>query len=204
MIIQTIEQQLEKNKRISLLALILSFLIALISLLSAFLLVQDSRKSIYVLDHGTPILLNRSDALVNRDVEYRSQVELFHRLFFTLAPDEKYIEENLSKSLYLIDDSARKEYSNLKEKGFYNQLISSSSMVSLQVDSIRVDKEKKHFEFFGTQRIHRRSATIVRRLWTEGYYKDMVRSPQNPHGVLLLDWRIVDNTELSNQPKYEF
>jgi hypothetical protein len=46
--------------------------------------------------------------LLNRPVEYKAQIELFHRLFFTLAPDDAYIKENIQKSLYLIDDSGKK------------------------------------------------------------------------------------------------
>jgi hypothetical protein len=41
-----------------------------------------------------------------------------HRLFFTLAPDDAYIKDNIQKSLYLIDDSGKKEYTNLREKAF--------------------------------------------------------------------------------------
>jgi hypothetical protein len=36
---------------------------------------------------------------------------------------------------------------------------------------------------------------------TEGFFEDIIRSPNNPHGVLLKNWRIIDNEELSNQTK---
>ncbi len=204
MLIKSIEEKIAINKKVSLFGLLLALIVSLSSLFVAYKLVKDSRKSLYVLDHGTPILLRQSDVLVNRSVEYKSQVELFHQLFFSLAPDEKFIEQNLGKSLYLIDESGKKEYTNLKEKGFYNQLISSSSMVSLLVDSIQLDEENQKFAFFGKQVIHRRTAVLVRSLKTKGSYKDLIRSPQNPHGVLLMDWSIVENKELSSEPKYAY
>jgi hypothetical protein len=61
-------------------------------------MIQDSRKSIYILDNGVPVLAKQTDVLLNRPVEYKAQIELFHRLFFTLAPDDAYIKENIQKS----------------------------------------------------------------------------------------------------------
>ena len=58
--------------------------------------------------------------------------------------------------------------------------------------------------FFGKQMINRKTALIVRKLITEGRFEDIVRSPNNPHGVLLKDWRIIDNSEISNQPKFSY
>jgi hypothetical protein len=86
-------------------------------------MIQDSRKSIYILDNGVPVLAKQTDVLLNRPVEYKAQIELFHRLFFTLAPDDAYIKENIQKSLYLIDDSGKKEYTNLKKKDFTIRLL---------------------------------------------------------------------------------
>ena len=147
-------------------------------------------------------MAKQTDELLNRPVEYKAQIELFHRLFFTLAPDDKFIKENIEKSLYIIDDSGKKEYANLREKGFYNQLISSNSMVTVHADSIKIDSEKRKFIYYGKETINRKSAIIIRNLITEGFFEDMIRSPNNPHGVLLKNWRIIDNTEVSNEAKY--
>ena len=121
-----------------------------------------------------------------------------------MAPDDAYIKENIQKSLYLIDDSGKKEYTNLKEKGFYNQIVASSSMVSIHTDSISLNMEKQKFSFFGKQMITRKSAVITRKLITEGYFEDIIRSPNNPHGVMLKNWRIIDNEEISNQTKNSY
>ena len=204
MLIKNILERIEINRKVSLAAIFLSALIVLAGFFLSYQIVRDSRKSIYVLDQGTPILLERSDYLVNRPVEYRSQVELFHRLFFTLPPDDQYIKENIEKSLYLIDETGKKEYTNLREKGYYNQLISSSSMLSVSVDSIRIELEQRKFYYYGKQTINRKTSLITRRLHTEGSFKDMPRTPHNPHGVMLLHWQITDNSELSTQSKFSY
>lgn len=204
MLIKNIEEKININKKVSLATLAVAFLIVVCTFIFAFLLIRESRKSLYVLDNGVPVLVKQTDELLNRPVEYKSQVELFHRLFFTLAPDDEYIKENVEKALYLIDDTGKKEYTNLREKGFYNQLISSNAMVTIKADSIKVNPERRSFMFYGKQMINRKTALIIRKLTTEGHFEDMMRSPNNPHGVLLKDWRILDNTEISNQPKFSY
>ena len=202
MIVKDIEKKIKINKAVSISVIFSAVILVIVGFLFAYKLVEDSRKSMYILDNGVPILVKQTDELLNRPVEYKSQVELFHRLFFTLAPDDKYIKENVEKSLYLIDDTGKKEYTNLKEKGFYNQLVSSSSMMTVNADSIRLDVANKRFVFFGRQVINRKSAIIIRKLITEGNFEDVIRTPNNPHGVILKNWKILDNSEISSESKY--
>ena len=202
MIVKDIEKKIKINKAVSISVIFSAVILVIVGFLFAYKLVEDSRKSMYILDNGVPILVKQTDELLNRPVEYKSQVELFHRLFFTLAPDDKYIKENVEKSLYLIDDTGKKEYTNLKEKGFYNQLVSSSSMMTVNADSISLDVANKRFVFFGRQVINRRSAIIIRKLITEGNFEDVIRTPNNPHGVILKNWKILDNSEISSESKY--
>ena len=202
MLVKNIEQRIKINKTVSIAAIVFAVFIVLAGFFFAYKLIQDSRKSLYVLDNGVPVLVKQTDELLNRPVEYKSQIELFHRLFFTLAPDDAYIKENIEKSLYLIDDSGKKEYTNLKEKGFYNQVISSNSIITIRTDSIKMDLPGKKFIYYGTQMINRKSAIILRKLITEGQFNDMARTPNNSHGVMLTNWRILDNSEISNSTKY--
>ena len=204
MLVKNIEKKIKINKTVSIAAIIFAGLIVIVGFIFAYQLVKDSRKSLYVIDNGVPILVKQTDELLNRPVEYKSQIELFHRLFFTLAPDDKYIKENVEKSLYLIDDSGKKEYTNLREKGFYNQIISGNSVVTVRTDSIKLDLPNKKFMFYGTQMINRKSTLIIRKLITSGNFEDMIRTPNNSHGVLLTNWRILDNSELSDKTKSNF
>lgn len=108
MLIKNIEQRIKINKVVSLGTIAFAVIIVLAGFFFAYRMIQDSRKSIYILDNGVPVLAKQTDVLLNRPVEYKAQIELFHRLFFTLAPDDAYIKENIQKSLYLIDDSGKK------------------------------------------------------------------------------------------------
>ena len=204
MIVKNIEKRIKINKTMAIATVIFAIVIVIVGFSYSYKIVQDSRKSIYILDNGVPVLVKQTDELLNRPVEYKAQVELFHRLFFTVAPDDEYINKNIDKALYLMDDSAKKERSNLTEKGWYNQIISSNATVSIQTDSINIDLNSKRFMYYGTQMINRKTSLIIRKLITQGTFKDIPRTPNNAHGVLLENWNILDNTELSVKQKYSY
>ena len=204
MIVKNIEKRIKINKTMAIATVIFAIVIVIVGFSYSYKIVQDSRKSIYILDNGVPVLVKQTDELLNRPVEYKAQVELFHRLFFTLAPDDEYINKNIDKALYLMDDSAKKELSNLTEKGWYNQIISSNATVSIQTDSINIDLNSKRFMYYGTQMINRKTSLIIRKLITQGTFRDIPRTPNNAHGVLLENWNILDNTELSVKQKYSY
>jgi len=201
MIVKNIEKRIKINKSVSIATVILAMVIVIVGFIYSYKIVRDARKSLYVIDNGIPVLVKQTDELLNRPVEYKAQIELFHKLFFTLVPDDAYINENIDKSLYLIDDTGKKERNNLLEKGFYNQIISSNATVSVRTDSINVNLNDKKFIYYGTQMINRRSSLITRRLITQGSFKDIARTPNNAHGVLLENWNILDNSEISVKQK---
>src|SRR5207253_1774442 len=102
---------------------------------------------------------------------------------------------------YLVDESGVAQYNNLKENGFFNSVLSSSSVITLHTDSISLDVSRQYFRFYGRLKIDRRSSTVIRSLVTEGYLKDIPRSDNNPHGVLILNWKTLENKDLENVQK---
>ena len=204
MIVKNIEKRIQINKSMALASVVFAIVIVIVGFMYSYKIVQESRKSIYILDNGIPVLVKQTDELLNRPVEYEAQIDLFHKLFFTLVPDDEFIRKNIDKSLYLMDDSAKKERNNLLEKGFYNQIISSNATVSVQTDSISLDVNKKKFIFYGKQMINRRTSLILRKLITQGTFTDIQRTPNNAHGVLLENWNILDNTEIATKQKYNY
>jgi conjugative transposon TraK protein len=166
--------------------------------------VADARKTIYILNNNVPLQARQTDMQMNRPAEYRADVDLFHSLFFSLTPDDHYIEYQMKKAMYLIDQSGMEEYNNLKENGFFNSILSSSSVLTLQTDSIAVDMPRHYFRYYGKLKIDRRSSTVMRSLITEGYLKDIPRSDNNPHGVLIINWKTLENKDLSDVQKNTF
>jgi len=204
MIIKNIEAKVRLATWVACGSFLTSVLLSVVFCSYAYRQVMDSRKSIYILSNGIPLQATQSDMQMDRPAEYRADVELFHGLFFSLTPDDKYIEYQMKKAMYLVDQSGVEEYNNLKENGFFNSILSSSSVLTLQTDSIAVDPIKHYFRYYGKLKIDRRSSTVIRSLITEGYLKDIPRSDNNPHGVLIINWKTLENKDLSDVQKNNF
>lgn len=203
MIIQNIESKIKLATLISLGSLITAIAISTIVSILAYKQVSNARQSIYILDNDIPILAKQTNMQMNRPAEYRAAVDLFHSLFFSLTPDDRHIEYQMRKAMYLADESGVLQYNNLKEKGYFNSILSSSSVLTLQTDSIVLETNNK-FTYYGKQQIERRSATITRSLITEGYLMDIPRSENNSHGVLITNWKTLENKDLSHVSKNTF
>ena len=178
--------------------------ISLGSLFVARGMVADAHKKIYVLDGTVPILVKQTTMDETFEVEAKSHVEMFHNLFFTLAPDDKYIDYTIKKAMYLIDESGLAQYNALKEKGFYNNIIGTSTICSIFCDSIKLDKQKMAFTYYGRQRIERRTSILMRQLITAGNLRRVPRTENNPHGFIIFGWRTLVNKDLSENQKTNF
>ena len=204
MLVKNLENKIKLVMIVSIVFMVGCIIITLGSLFTASSMVDDAHKKVYVLDGNVPILVQRSTQEETLDVEAKSHVEMFHHYFFTLAPDDKYIKYTVDKAMYLVDESGLAQYNALKEKGFYNNLIGTSSIFSIFCDSITFDKEKMSFTYYGRQRIERKTNVLIRQLVTAGYLKRVPRTDNNPHGLLIVDWRTILNKDLSQQARQQY
>lgn len=202
MIIKNIESKIRLATVLSLGSFLTSIIICGFVSAYAYQQVVSARQSIYILDNDIPILAKQTNMQMNRPAEYRAVVDLFHSLFFNLTPDDKHIEYQMAKAMYFVDETGVGQYNNLKEKGYFNSILSSSSVLSIQTDSIVIDQNR--FRYYGKQKIDRRSATITRSIITEGELIDIPRSENNSHGVLITNWKTIENKDLSNVSKNTF
>jgi len=206
MIIKNIESKIRLATFLSAGCLIAAVIMVLGVSFFAYRQVADARRSIYVMDAANvPVPAKQTDIQMNREAEYRSHVGRFHSLFFSLTPDDRFMEYQMKQAMYLIDESGALQYNNLKEKGFFNSILSSSAVLTIRTDSIHIDMQRKYFRYHGTQKIDRRSSAIVRSLVTEGYLSDLeMRSDNNPHAVLITRWKTLENKDLQNVQKNAF
>lgn len=204
MIIKNIEAKIRLATIVAGGSLLTALIITVIVCSYACRMVANAQRNIYILDNNIPIMAKQTDMQMNRPAEYRADVDLFHSLFFSLTPDDKYIEYQLKKAMYLVDESGVQQYNDLRENGYFNSILSSSSVLTLQTDSVVVDMPRHYFRYYGRLKIDRRSSTVVRSLITEGYLKDIPRSDNNPHGVLITNWKTLENKDLTDVQKNNF
>lgn len=204
MVIKNLENKIKLVLIICSLFLAGCVVISVSSLFMARGMVNDAQKKVYVLDGNVPILVQRTTMDETLDVEARSHVELFHHLFFTLAPDDKYIAYTMEKAMYLVDESGLAQYNTLKERGLFQNIIGTSSVFSIFCDSIKLSKEDMTFTYYGRQRIERRTNILYREIVTTGGLKRVPRTENNPHGLMIVNWRTILNKDIEQHKKSEF
>ena len=64
-------------------------------------------------------------------------------------------------------------------------------------DSILLDEQTKSFKYFGTQLIKRRTRDMRRTIATVGKLENVPRTRNNPHGILITNWRTLENKDLT-------
>lgn len=183
------------------------FLIAVCVFLSAFVmynsykLAAQTQEKIYILANGKALEAYSADRKDNIPVEAKDHVKMFHHFFFTLDPDEKVIQSNINKALYMADGSAKQQYDNLKENGYYSNVVSGNISQEIQMDSITINTDVYpfYFRYKGVQKIIRPTTIVTRNLITEGFLRNVSRSDNNSHGFLIEKWRTLENKDITTQ-----
>lgn len=169
-------------------------------------LVDRAQNRVHILYNGKVLEATASDRKTSLPVELRDHIKTFHEDFFTLVPDDKQIQATITKALYLADGSAKTAYDNLKEAGYFNNLVSGNINQQIEVDSTRLDLNSYPYSFtcFATETLVRSTSTTTRTLITRGKVIDLEKeTDNNPHGFLIEDWEILQNNDeqvKSNQP----
>ena len=160
--------------------------------------ISSVQNKLYILYNGKALEAFATARKDNVGVEARDHIKTFHELFFTLDPDDKVIQANLTKALYLADESAKREYDDLTESGYYANIIAGNISQQIRVDSVQVDLNTYPYPFrcYATQSIIRTTSTVTRSLITEGDLRNVSRSDNNPHGFLIERWNTIENKDL--------
>ena len=171
------------------------------ALYKSFSLVSQMQDKVYILANGKALEAFSSNRKDNIPVEAKDHVKTFHSLFFSLDPDDKVIQINVTKALYLADDSAKRVYDDLKENGYYSGIISGNVSQTIAVDSITININEYPYQFrcYATQNIIRPTSIAYRSLITEGNLRNVSRSDNNPHGFLIERWNTIENRDLSSK-----
>lgn len=204
MLIKNLENKIKLVGIVCSLFLFGCIVISISSIWTARTMVMDSQQKVYVLDGNVPILVQRSSMDETLDVEAKSHIERFHHLFFTLAPDDKYIKYTMEKAMYLVDETGLAQFNALKEKGFYSNIMGTSAVFSIYCDSVKFDKNTMEFTYYGRQRIERRTNILTRELVTAGQVKRVPRTDNNPHGLLIVNWRTLLNKDINQRTKVSY
>jgi conjugative transposon TraK protein len=190
-------------KMFSICFLIGCILVSIFSLYENHKIMTESGNRIFILANGKALEAYAADRKDNVPVEARDHIKMFHHYFFSLDPDEKVITGNITRALYLADGSAKKQYDNLKESGYYTNLISANISQQVEMDSVELnmDSYPVYFRFLGKEKLIRTTSVVTRSLITEGYLRNVSRSDNNSHGFLIERWVILENKDLKTDTR---
>ena len=177
------------------------FLFCAFALVICIRTIRDAQSRIYLLAGGKALEAFAAERKDNIPVEARDHVRMFHVYFFSLDPDDKVITTHITKALYLADGTAKKQYDNLKESGYYTSLISGNISQQIDLDSVSINTDAYPYFFrcSGTEKLIRATSIVTRSLVTEGYLRNVSRSDNNPHGFLIEKWTILENRDLKTE-----
>ena len=198
--LKNIDRAFQHIKRFSMVFLLACVLVTSVVVYCCFSVMRENGSRVFILHNGKLLEAIASERKQNLPVELRDHISTFHRLFFTLDPDEKAISAGIAKSLYLADGSAKKAYDNLKESGYYNNLISANISQHIEVDSIQLDLNQEPYVFrcYGTQKLIRSTSTVFRKLVTQGQVRILeTQTDNNPHGFLIQKWETLINVDVN-------
>jgi conjugative transposon TraK protein len=198
---KNINSAFQHIRTFSLFFLIGCVLISGLVLFKSLEMVSEIQKHIYILANGKVLEAFAADRKDNIPVEARDHISMFHHYFFTLDPDEKVINGNISKALYLADVSAKKQYDNLKENGYFRNIISGNISQTIEIDTIgfNMNVYPYWFHLVGHEKIIRTTSIVTRSLVTEGFLRNVSRSDNNSHGFLIEKWAIIENKDLKTE-----
>lgn len=164
---------------------------------------ERAASRIYILSAGKALEAFASDRSPNLPAEAKDHITDFHEHFFTLDPDEKFNTDGIKRALYLADASAKRLYDNIKESGYYADVVSGNFSQRIEIDSIQLEMTTYpfHFRLFATEKITRPTSIAIRDLVTEGWLREVSRSDNDPHGLLIERWSVLDNHDLKIQPR---
>lgn len=168
---------------------------------SSYQMVAKAEERIYILSNDKALEAWSAERKDNIPVEARDHVRMFHHHFFSLDPDERVIQANVKKALYLADATAKRQYDNLKENRYYSNMISGNISQQILIDSIRIDVDQYpfHFRCYARQKLIRATSIVTRQLTTEGFLRNVARSDNNPHGFLIERWSTLENYDIKTE-----
>ena len=195
---KNIDRAFRQIRTFSFVILFTSTLLIFYSLYTIHRIIKENQERIFILANGKALEAYAADRKDNIPVEARDHIKMFHHYFFTLDPDEKVIRGNITRALYLADGSAQKEYDNLRENGYFLNLVSANISQQIDIDSIEINLNAYpyYFKCRAVEKLIRSSSVVTRSLVTAGWLRNVSRSDNNSHGFLIERWVILENKDL--------
>jgi hypothetical protein len=155
---------------------------------------------VYVMDKSAAIAVaDRSKIdMEGRMYEYEDHVKIFYTKWYSF--DQSTFESNINTALYLIGDRGKQLLDDYKESEVHKNLVQLNMEVDVRITRVLVDMNNwpKQGIIEGVQTIKRSMGQVSRNMYCRFTLYDVSRSRENPHGVLIENWEIYNNSTVEN------
>jgi conjugative transposon TraK protein len=195
---KNIDSAFKHIRTFSILFMIVCVALCVVVIIKSYQVVERAQSKVYILANGKALEAFSAGRKDNIPAEAKDHISMFHYYFFTLSPDDKAIHANIKRALYLADQTAKKQYDNLRENGYYANIISGNISQAIVIDSISIDIDQFPiaFQCKARQIITRSTSVVTRSLITEGVLRNVERSDNNSHGFLIERWNTIENKDI--------
>lgn len=203
--LRNVETAFQMVRLVAALAVICAFVFACYTKCSTDRQIAAMQQHVYVLDNGKSLMLalSQENMMDNRPAEAKHHVKMFHELFFGLTPNNEVINYNMKRVYSLADKSAFDYFNDLKEQGFYRRVIANNIIQQIFIDSIYCNMDVYPYQMgvFAQRVVLRKSVMSRYKLVTICRLENTSRSDNNPHGFLIIDFKVINNEELSREKR---
>ena len=157
--------------------------------------------NIYVLDKGEVSTATSAPEGSQRRLEAQDHVARVHEYLLNLPPSSEAIKSNVDKALAMSDRSVYNYYQDLSEQGFYQRLVSANISQQFTIDSVKVDMQSYPYaaRVWGKLYLMRESNITQYDMSTSCRLVDVERSKENPHGMILEQFRVESNEKVATR-----
>ena len=179
-------------------ALVVCFCIAAVILMAVYMHGELEKQNvmIYVMDKtGAITTADKSELDVSgRLYEYEDHVKTFYRKWY--AFDESSFETNIESALYMIGEIGKRMYQKYMEDNILRTLKQMNMAVTVEIKEVYVDMNTMPRTGYitGIQTIKRLKGSVSRNMNCTFELWDVSRSRNNPHGVKIEKWEVINNS----------
>ena len=189
-------------------ALIISLSALLISLFLSVMIYNVSQNKILIVDgQGDILSASKSSEEAVFQIEADNHIRLFYSRYFSY--DKTNYKQRVESGLSLAGKSAITLYETLKLKGWYDKIINNDLMIESYVQNIKFYNQdgQLFFQSKGFQKVIRGDVTELRNLDLKGSISHNSSGrvlELNPHGLIIDNISIVDNSQVNNEKEEEY
>ena len=156
--------------------------------------------SIWVMDRNGSIYsaeMEHRDLEQYRRAEYYNHIKMLYASFFSY--DAVSYDQNIDQGLHLLGESGEILHNHYKEQSVRRKVIENNLIVYSFVDSVLFDFSVRPVTgiAYGQQITRRKGGELIKNLHSTFTIVDLNgRTMENPHGALVEDLKIIDNSRV--------